>query len=111
MATAVRRRRKPNLAGKLLEMIGMRHVPQALHVAAVLGVPDLIAKEAKTSAELAQATGTHPATLHRILRTLVAAGVLARDDRDRFCLTVLGEPLRSEVGDSVRAATILLTGE
>ena len=111
MATAVESHRNPNFAGKLLEMIAMRHVPQALHVAAVLGVADLIAREAKSSAELAQATGTHPATLHRILRILVAAGVLAKDEKDRFRLTALGQPLRSDVGDSVRAAAILLTGE
>jgi hypothetical protein len=54
---------------------------------------------------------THAATLRRILRTLVAAGVLAKDGKDRSRLTVLGQPLRSDVGDSVRAATILLTGE
>jgi hypothetical protein len=111
MATAVKRRRKPNFAGKLLELIAMRHVPQALHVAAVLGIADLTAREAKSSAELAQATRTHAATLRRILRTLVAAGVLAKDGKDRFRLTVLGQPLRSDVGDSVRAATIMLTGE
>src|SRR6516225_550114 len=111
MATAVKRRRKPNSAGKLLELIAMRHVPQALHVAAVLGIADLIAKEAMSSAELAQATRTHAATLRRILRTLVAAGVLAKDGKDRFRLTALGQPLRSDVGDSVRAATILLAGE
>src|SRR5215472_17713236 len=111
MATAVKRRRKPNFAGKLLESIAMRHVPQALHVAAVLGIADLIPKGAKSSAELAQATGTDAATLHRILRTLAAAGVLATDAKGRFCLTALGQPLRSDVGDSVRAASILFSGE
>jgi DNA-binding IclR family transcriptional regulator len=61
----------------------MRHVPQALHVAAVLGIADRIAREAKSSAELAPATRTHAATLRRILKTLVAAGVLAKDGKDR----------------------------
>ena len=110
MATVVKSP-EPNFAGKLLELIAMRHVPQALHVAAVLGVADLVAKKAKSSAELAQATGTHAATLHRILRILVAADVLAKDEKDRFRLTPLGQPLRSDVGDSVRAAAILLAGE
>jgi len=111
VATAVKRHREPNFAGELLELIAMRHVPQALHVAAVLGVADLIAKEAKSGTELARATGTHAGTLHRILRILVAAGVLAMDEKDRFRLTALGQPLRSDVGDSVRAAAILLAGE
>lgn len=115
MRTAVKDRRgrgrKPHFAAKLLELIAMRHVPQVLHVAAVLGIADLVAKKAKSSAELAQATGTHAATLHRTLRTLVAAGVLARDEKGRFRLTALGQPLRSDVGDSVRAASILFSGE
>jgi DNA-binding HxlR family transcriptional regulator len=106
-----RRGRKTSYAAELLELIAMRHVPQALHVAAVLGIADLIAKRAKSSAELAQDTGTHAATLHRTLRTLVAAGVLSRDEKDRFRLTALGQPLRSAVGDSVRAASIFLSGE
>jgi hypothetical protein len=106
-----KRRRKSGSAGKLLELIAMRHVPQALHVAAVLGIADLIPKGAKSSAELAQATGTDAAILHRILRTLAAAGVLAMDAKGRFRLTALGQPLRSDVGDSVRAASILFSGE
>ena len=98
MGTAVKERkgrgRKPSYAARLLELIAMRHVPQALHVLAVLGIADLIAKQAKSSAQLAQATGTHAASLHRTLRTLVAAGVLSRDRKDRFGLTALGQPLR-----------------
>src|SRR5215467_9733089 len=89
-----RRRRRPTSAGKLLELIAMRHVPQALHVAAVLGIADLISKGAKSSVELAQATGTHAEILHRVLRTLAAAGVLATDAKERFRLTALGQPLR-----------------
>lgn len=79
-----KRRRKSSSAGNLLELIAIRHVPQALHVAAVLGIADLIAKRAKGSAELAQATGTDAGILHRILRTLPAAGVLAKDKKERF---------------------------
>lgn len=107
----LRRSVNSNSAGKLLELIAMRHVPQALHVAAVLGIADLIAKRAKSSAELAQATGSHPGFLHRVLRTLVAAGVLTRDTKERFRLTALGQPLRSDIPESVRAASVLFSGE
>jgi len=103
--------RRATPAGKLLEMIAMRHVPQALHVVAVLGIADLLADGAKTSDELAQATGSHARTLYRVLRTLVAAGVFAQDKAGRFRLTALGQPLRSHVTDSVRAASIVLSGE
>jgi hypothetical protein len=116
MAMAIRKRRVSSLrkrtpAGKLLEMIAMRHVPQALHVVAVLGIADLLAEGPKSSDELAQATGSHARTLYRVLRTLVAAGVFAEDKAARFRLTALGQPLRSEAADSVRAASIFLSGE
>ena len=98
-------------AGKLLEMIAMRHVPQALHVVAVLGVADLLGDGPKNADELAQATGSHGRTLYRVLRTLVAAGVFAEDKAGHFRLTELGQPLRSDVADSVRAASVFLSGE
>ena len=105
------RRSMPAPAGRLLEMIAMRHVPQALHVVAVLGIADLLAEGAKSSAELAKATSSHEPTLCRILRTLVAARVLARDKVGSFRLTALGQPLRSDVAHSVHAASIFLSGE
>ena len=89
----------------------MRHLPQALHVVAVLGIADLLADGPKSSDELAQATGSHARTLYRVLRTLVAASVLAEDKAGRFRLTALSQPLRSDVADSVRAASIFLSGE
>src|SRR5215469_14741081 len=113
---AIRRRsnRAPRIqrpAGALLEMIAMRHVPQALHVVSVLGIADLLADGPKSSDELAQITGSHVRTLYRVLRTLVAAGVFAQDKAGRFRLTALGQPLRSDVADSVRAASIFLSGD
>ena len=98
-------------AGKLLEMIAMRHVPQSLHVVSVLGIADLLADGPKSADELAQTTGSHGRTLYRVLRTLVAAGVFAEDKAGRFRLTALGQPLRSDAVDSVRAASIFLSGE
>lgn len=98
-------------AGKLLEIVAMRHVPQAIHAVAVLGVADLLADGPKNSDELAQSTRSHAPTLNRVLRILVAAGVFAQDQVGRYRLTSLGQPLRSDVADSVRAASILLSGE
>jgi hypothetical protein len=116
MATATRKRsnstlRRQTPAGRLLETIAMRHVPQALHVVAVLGIADLLADGPKSSDELAHVTGSHARTLYRILRTLVCAGVFAEDKAGRFRLTALGQPLRWDVADSVRAASIFLSGE
>jgi hypothetical protein len=103
------RRRTP--AGKLLEMIAMRHVPHAIYVVAVLGIADLLADGPKSSEELAHATGSHARTLYRVLRILVATGVFAEDKTGRFRLTALGQPLRSDVADSVRALSIFASGQ
>jgi len=116
MAKAIRKRHKSPLgrltpAGELLEMIAMRHVPQALHVVAVLGIADLLADTPKSCDELARTTGSHTRTLYRVLRTLVAAGVFAQDKAGLFHLMALSQPLRSERPDSVRAASIFLSGE
>lgn len=105
------RRRRLAPAGKLLEMIAMRHVPQAIHAVAVLGIADLLAVGPKSSDELARATGSHARTLSRVLRTLVAAGIFAEDKAGHFHLTALGQPLRSDVADTVRAASIFLSGD
>jgi hypothetical protein len=116
MATAIRKRSKnarsrQTPAGKLLELIAMRHIPQALHVVAMLGVADLLVDGPKSIDDLAQATGAHTRALYRVLRALVAAGVFAEDKARRFRLTPLGRPLRSDASDSVRAASMFLSGE
>src|SRR5579862_3170763 len=98
-------------SAELLEMIAMRHVPQALYVAAKLGIADLLANSPQTADKLAHATQTHADTLSRVLRTLVAAGVLAEDKSGRLRLTSLGGALRSYSPNSVGAFSIFVSGE
>ena len=50
---------------------------QALYVITRLGIPDLLKEGPKDSKELAQATGTHAASLYRVLRVLASVGVVA----------------------------------
>lgn len=76
-------------------------VSQAIHVAATLGIADLLADANRTSDELAESTGTHPATLYRLLRALASVDVLCEFDDRSFELTPLGECLRSDVPDSI----------
>ena len=83
---------------RLLE--GFR-VSQAIHVAATLGIADLLAGGSRTSDELAASTATHPPSLYRLLRALASVGVLRELDERRFALTPLGECLRSDVPDSI----------
>ena len=77
------------------------HVSQAVHVAASLGIADLLAAGPRDSDELAAETDTHAPSLYRLLRALASIGVLHEDDDRRFSLTPQGELLRSDVPGSV----------
>ena len=50
-----------------------------LGLAARLRIADLLAKASQTAEELAQATGTHPDAMHRMMRALVASNIFALD--------------------------------
>src|SRR5947209_8495657 len=86
----------------LLRMINGYQVSQALHVAAMLGIADLLQAGPKGVEELAKATRTHAPTLSRLLAALASVDVLAEND-GRFGLTPLGECLSTDSADSVRA--------
>ena len=76
---------------------------QATLVATELGIPDLLADGPRTSADLAQATDTHPGALFRLLRALAAASLLAMDAEQRFGLTPLGASLQRGMPGELRA--------
>ena len=73
-------------------------VSQALHVAAELGVADLLADGSRSADDLAAACGAHPDSLYRLLRALASIGVVEAGPERRFALTELGEGLRSVPG-------------
>jgi hypothetical protein len=86
----------------LRRLINGYQVSQAIHVAATLGVADLLADGARSSDELAQATGSHAPTLYRLLRALAAVGVLHEAPGQSFSLAPLGEQLREDHPQSLR---------
>jgi hypothetical protein len=88
-----------------MQMIDGYRLSQTVHVAATLGIADLLEDGPKHIDELAQATGTDASALFRLLRALAGAGVFAETDNG-FCLTPLATYLRSEVPGSVRAWTM-----
>jgi hypothetical protein len=83
-------------------MLSGHFLAQCLHVAAVLNIPDLIAKGRASLEELVAATGCHGPSLHRFLRVLANAGVLTEETGGRFGLTGLGATLRSDAANTVR---------
>lgn len=90
-----------DLAITIRRLVDGYQVSQAIHVAATLGIADLLADQTLTCDELATATQTHPQTLYRLLRALAAVDVLREHDQRRFELAPLGERLRSDVPDSI----------
>lgn len=91
----------PDPATTIRRLVQGYWVSQAIHVAATLGIADLLADGSRTSDELAESTGAHPPTLYRLLRALASVDVLHELDGRRFELTPLGERLRSDVADSI----------
>jgi hypothetical protein len=83
-------------------MLNAHFLAQALHVAAMLRIADLLADGPKSVEELAQASSAHPPSLYRLLRMLAGAGVFAEDEPGRFMLTPLAATLRTDTPDSVR---------
>ncbi|GAA4884772.1 methyltransferase [Pseudonocardia benzenivorans] len=93
-------------AARLLEIVNSAWMPQALRAAAELGVPDLLADGPRTAADVAEATGAHAASLHRLLRALVTIDVLTEDGEGGFALTPMGGLLRADVDGTVRSWAI-----
>jgi hypothetical protein len=81
---------------------------QAIHVAAKLRIPDLLASGPKTIAELASDSGAHPTTLERLLRALRTLEMFARTPDGRFRNTPLTEVLRTDHPQSQRDAALFL---
>ncbi|MFD3403680.1 methyltransferase [Kribbella sp. NPDC058693] len=75
-------------------------VTQAIHVAARLGISDLIATGPKSLTELASATGADEQALGRLMHALTALGLYTADS-DGFANTELGAALRVDAPRSV----------
>lgn len=88
-------------SAELMRLVNGYQVSQAIHVAATLGIADLLKDGPRTSDDLAAATSTHPRSLYRLLRALAAAGVFHEDADRCFTLTPMGDCLRSDAPEPV----------
>ena len=91
---------------KVLGLIMGAWPVQVIHVAVRLRLPDLMAEGETSSAALAQATGSHPRTLRRLLRAMAALELCRQLDADHFELTAAGDLLRAGAKDSVRGVAL-----
>jgi SAM-dependent methyltransferase len=83
-------------------------VVQAIHVAAKLGVADLVAAGPKNVLELAEATRTDGPSLGRLLRALTSLGIFVEDPEGRYCQTELSDALRTDHPQSMRPLAMML---
>jgi hypothetical protein len=65
-------------------------------VAVELGVAERLAAGPRTAADLASEVGAHAHSLRRLLRALVAMGIVAQDGSDYYSITPLGEEMRQD---------------
>lgn len=93
---------------QLGQMITGYWTSQAIYAAAKFGIADLLGGGPKSVDELAKATETRPELLYRLLRALASAGIFAEGDGQRFSLTPLAEPLRSDVAGSQRSLALMM---
>ncbi|HUF53881.1 MAG TPA: methyltransferase [Dehalococcoidia bacterium] len=84
----------------LMRLVNGYQVSQAIHVAAVLGIPDLLKDVAKHVDDLAAQTGTDGGGLYRLLGALAAIGIFSETDDKMFGLAPMGQHLRSDASQS-----------
>lgn len=94
--------------GKLGQMIWGLTVSQALYAAAKLGIFDVLRDGRKGPAEIAEATGADWLALRRLCRALTTIDILSEDGHGRFTATAMGELLRSDHPQSMRAMALLM---
>jgi len=95
-------------AAALTRLVNGYQVSQAIHVAATLGIADLLREGSRSAADIAAATGTHEGTLYRLLRALASVGVFREEPGHRFALTPLGACLRSDAAEPVGPWAVMI---
>lgn len=102
----------PNVppALQVSKMIVSFWVSQAVHVAAELGIADVLSEGPMPSPAVAERLDTHPDATDRLMRALVTLGLLTRDEGE-FALTELGRCLETRSPTSRRAWSRLTGGK
>lgn len=95
------------MGAEALRLATAYQASRALHVSLRLGLPDLLAAQPESLAELARKTGAHAPSLHRLIRTLAGYGVFSEAADGRFSLGPLGAALRTGAPGSVRDLALM----
>ena len=94
---------------QLIQMASAEWISKILHTAATLELADQLADGPKSAAELADLVHANAPSLHRLMRTLAAIGILAEQPARRYALTALGEALKTGAPGAAKA-TVLMFG-
>jgi len=81
---------------QMMQWITSKWITKPIHVAAELGIADLLRDNPMSVEELAQRTETHAPTLYRLLRALSAVGIFTEIGDKVFDLTPLAQCLCSD---------------
>jgi hypothetical protein len=99
MATQAQQQPPPSVV--LNQMVTAPWLTQCIHVAAELGIADLVKDGPRSVEDLASATSTDASALHRVMRALASAGIFRETDAG-FVQTPISECLVTAPG-SMRA--------
>lgn len=99
--------RQSTPAERVSRLIWSYWTSQAIHVAAELGIADLVAEAPRTPAELARATAADADALTRVLRLLASEGIFAETADGAFEQTPMSETLKGGAAEWLRARFIV----
>jgi hypothetical protein len=91
---------------RLFDLIQSHRVTAVIHVAAKLGIAELLRDGPRPIGELAKATGADERALGRLLTALSTIGICERSGKDVYALTEVGGGLDGEAEQSFKAWAI-----
>jgi hypothetical protein len=94
----------------LYQMAIGHYFSRALHLAAKLGLADLLKDGPRDSHDLAEATNTHAPALRRLMRLLTSVDLFEELEGGKFKLAALGELLRTDAAGSMHSLVLLFAG-
>ena len=95
--------------GQIVQITLAPIIARTAHALAELGIPDYF-DGPRSADEVARATGTHAASVYRLLRTSAGLGFFLEGADGRFSLTPLGMSLRSDAPGRGRSLVRCLAG-
>jgi len=93
---------------QLMRLIGGYRLSQAIHVAATLGIAELLVDGPRACDDLAGSTNAHAPSLYRLLRALASEGIFEELPGRRIANNGASEMLRSDAPVSMYGRAILI---